>query len=102
MDYGYDIIETKLPALFAFMTPSDFVPTNPPFSAIMKAKKKPYEEWTAQEIDADPDQLGLNGSPTQVSRVFAPPRHDKGIIFEGTVEETVKQLADALQKENLI
>jgi electron transfer flavoprotein beta subunit len=99
---GYAVIESKLPVLLTLITPSDFVPTNPPFSKIMKAKKKPYEEWNISNIDGDPDQLGLNGSPTQVRRVFPPPKHEKGVMIEDEAENAVKQLVDYLMKENLV
>ena len=99
---GYAVIEAKLPVLLTVVTPSDFIPTNPPFSKIMKAKKKPYEEWNISNIDGDPDSLGLNGSPTQVKRVFPPPKQEKGIMLEGSTEEVVKQLVDHLMKENLV
>ncbi len=99
---GYAVIEAKLPVLLTVITPSDFVPTNPPFSKIMKAKNKPYEEWNISNIDGDPDRLGLNGSPTQVKRVFPPPKHEKGILIEDTPENAVKQLVDHLMKDNLV
>jgi electron transfer flavoprotein alpha/beta subunit len=99
---GYAVIESKLPVLLTLVTPSDFVPTNPPFSKIMKAKKKPYEEWNISNIDGEPDKLGLNGSPTQVKRVFPPPTHEKGILLEGTPENVVKQLVDHLEKDHLV
>jgi electron transfer flavoprotein beta subunit len=99
---GYAVIESKQPVLLTLITPSDFVPTSPPFSKIMKAKRKPYEEWNISNVDGDPDVLGLNGSPTQVKRVFPPPRTEKGVMLEGTPEEIVKQLVDHLVKENLV
>ena len=99
---GYAVIETKLPALLTLITPSDFVPTNPPFSKIMKAKQKPYEEWDINKVNGDPDMLGLNGSPTQVSRVFPPPKHEKGVMLEGDPEEIVKQLVDHLVKDHFV
>lgn len=99
---GYAVIESKLPVLLTLITPSDFVPTNPPFSKIMKAKKKPYEEWNISKVEGDPDKLGLNGSPTQVKRVFPPPKSEKGMMLDGEPTEQVKQLVDYLLKDHLI
>jgi electron transfer flavoprotein beta subunit len=99
---GYAVIESKMPVLLTVITPSDFIPTNPPFSKIMKAKKKPYEEWDIAKVEGDPDVLGLNGSPTQVKRVFPPPRQEKGLMIEGEPTEQVKQLVDHLSKESYI
>jgi len=40
----------------------------------MKAKSLKVAPWTAADINADPDKLGLKGSPTQVVRIFPPRR----------------------------
>jgi electron transfer flavoprotein beta subunit len=82
-DTGYEIVEVKMPALVTCTPPTDFVPSTPPFSAINKAKKKPYEEWGADKIKADAQKIGLQGSPTQVKRVFSPPKREQGTILEG-------------------
>ena len=92
-DSGYEIVEVRLPALVTCTPPADFVPSTPPFSAITKAKKKPYEEWGAEKINADADKLGLKGSPTQVKRVFSPPKRDHGVMLEG---DSVASIAGAL------
>ncbi len=99
---GYAVIEAKMPVLLTLITPSDFVPTNPPFSKIMKAKRKPFEEWDITKVEGDPEKLGLNGSPTQVSRVFPPPKLEKGIMLEGETDDIVKQLVDHLVKDHMI
>ncbi|MBN1578066.1 MAG: electron transfer flavoprotein subunit beta/FixA family protein [Chitinispirillaceae bacterium] len=82
-DTGYEIVEVRMPALLTCTPPADFVPSTPPFSAIIKAKKKPYEEWGAEKINTDADKLGLKGSPTQVKRVFSPPKRGQGVMLEG-------------------
>ncbi len=102
IDDGNETVECKFPCLATMTTPSDFVPTNPPFSKIMKAKKKPYEEWTAENIDADPDLLGLNGSPTWVEKVYPPTEKAAGVMIEGETDEIVAQFIDALKKEHFL
>ncbi len=99
-DTGYEIVEVRMPALITCTPPTDFTPATPPFSAITKAKKKPYEEWGADRIKADPDKLGLKGSPTQVKRVFSPPKRDQGTILEGeTAAAIAGKLFQVLAKE---
>ena len=102
IDGGYEIVECKLPLMASMTTPSDFVPTNPPYSKIMKAKNKPYVEWKAADIEADPKKLGLSGSPTWVKRVYPPPTKDKGVMLSGTSDEIVKQIVDVLKKEHFL
>lgn len=102
IDGGFEMVECKLPLLASMTTPSDFVPTNPPYSKILKAKNKPYVEWKAADIGADPKKLGLSGSPTWVKRVYPPPVKDKGVMLQGTSDELVKQLIDVLKKEHFL
>jgi electron transfer flavoprotein beta subunit len=103
IDDGTETVECKFPCLATMTTPSDFVPTNPPFTKIMKAKKKPYEEWTAENVDADPDLLGLNGSPTWVEKVYPPTEKEAGVMLEGeTADELVAKLIETLKKEHFL
>lgn len=100
IDTGYEIVEVRMPALITCTPPTDFVPSTPPFSAITKAKKKPYEEWGADKIKADAGKLGLKGSPTQVKRVFSPPKRDQGTMLEGkNAAEIAGKLFQVLAKE---
>ena len=96
---GYEMLEAKMPVLLTFMTPSDFVPTNPPFSKISKAQKKPLETWGVKEVDGDPEKLGLKGSFTTVTKVYSPPRREKAVMIEGSPEQIATTLADILGKE---
>jgi len=98
-DRGLEVLAVKLPALITLTPPTNFEPGNPPFSAIMKAKKKPQEEWGADQIEGDTDKFGLNGSPTQVKKVYAPPKRDQGEMLEGTPAEVAKALAQRLARE---
>jgi len=103
IDDGNETVECRFPCLVTMTTPSDFVPTNPPFTKIMKAKKKPYEEWTAENVDADPDLLGLNGSPTWVEKVYPPTAKEAGVMLEGeTADELVEKIVETLKKEHFL
>ncbi|MCI0497728.1 MAG: electron transfer flavoprotein subunit beta/FixA family protein [Thermoplasmata archaeon] len=99
---GNETVEARLPALATMTTPSDFVPTNPPFTRIMKAKGKPYEEWKVADLDADPGRLGLDGSPTWVEKVYPPPKREKGEMLEGAPDEIVGRLVEILKQERVL
>jgi len=63
----------------------------------MKAKKTKIRTLSAEDIGADPQCIGLAGSPTQVVKVFSPePRGDRR-VFAGSVEEQVEQLIECLK-----
>ncbi|HET98345.1 MAG TPA: electron transfer flavoprotein subunit beta/FixA family protein, partial [Desulfurivibrio alkaliphilus] len=97
MDDGYDTLEVKLPALFTVVKEIN-EPRLPSLKGKMKAKKLQITPLSAADIDADPDQIGLKGSPTQVVRVFSPQPRGERTIISGPVEEQVEQLVIELAK----
>lgn len=99
---GTERLQVKPPVLVALITPTDFIPGNPPFTKIMKAKKKPLDTWTAETLDCDIERLGLNGSPTWVSRVYSPPKRETGEKWEDPPEEVAKKLVEILAREGYI
>ncbi|MEM3042959.1 MAG: electron transfer flavoprotein subunit beta/FixA family protein [Thermoplasmata archaeon] len=102
LDEGYEVVEARMPALLTLMTPSDFVPTNPPFSKISRAQKKPLDTWGICDVGGDPEKLGLKGSFTTVTRVYTPPKREKAVMLEGTPTEIARKLADVLAKEGFV
>ena len=64
----------------------------------MAAKKAVIKKMGHSEIEADENNLGLKGSPTQVKNIFAPPKKSGRIMLEGTPEEQVNTLAEALMR----
>ena len=101
-DDGYKILETKVPILITGITPSSFEPTNPPMMSIMKANKKTFSVWDANELGGDKEKYGLNGSLTQVIKVYSPPAREKGVIFQDEPKEAVGKLIDLLSKDKVI
>lgn len=99
---GHELVETTIPALCTMLMPSDYEPIYPAFINISKATEKPFEVWKAQDISANPEYIGLEGSPTQVERVFAPPKRPPGKILHGTTSELATKLVEILKEENFI
>jgi electron transfer flavoprotein beta subunit len=85
-DYGYDIIETELPVVLTVVKEIN-EPRLPSLRGKMKAKKFEPTVFTANDINADENKIGLQGSPTQVKKVFSPPKKEGGEKFEGEAEE---------------
>jgi electron transfer flavoprotein beta subunit len=68
----------------------------------MRAKKADIPVLTAGDLGVDPGRIGLQGSPTQVVRVFTPPIGKGGEILSGSVEEAVSALLDRLHEKNIV
>lgn len=96
MDDGFDVLRLPLPALMTVVKDIN-EPRVASLKGKMKAKKANIRTYSAADIGADPQCIGLAGSPTQVVRVFSPePRGDRQ-IFSGSVDEQVDQLVACLR-----
>jgi len=70
---------------------------------IMKALKKPRTIWTSKDLDCDPEQIGMKGSPSSTKKVFEPPkRNTDTTYFNGKPEEMAALFVDMLEAEHLI
>ncbi len=94
---GYDIVEAELPAVLSVVKE-----INEPRIASLKgkitAKKAEIPTWTAEEVGADTERLGLDGSATMVVEVFAPPGREGGKLLEGEPQETAAELVRELKE----
>ncbi|WP_306546844.1 electron transfer flavoprotein subunit beta/FixA family protein [Desulfobulbus sp.] len=96
MDDGFDVLRLPLPALMTVVKDVN-EPRVASLKGKMKAKKAEIKRFSAADIGADPQCIGLAGSPTQVVRVFSPePRGDRK-VFTGNVAEQVDQLVECLK-----
>ncbi len=95
-DDGYDEVEMDLPALLTVVKEIN-EPRIPSLKGKMKAKKLQITTYTAADLKADPNCLGLKGSPTQVARVFSPEMRGDRSMITGTVAEQVEQLFEKLE-----
>ena len=70
----------------------------------MKATADREITWLALKDldDSDPKHYGLNGSPTQVKRIFPPESHVEHISLEGDDVEKASRLADILGERKFL
>jgi electron transfer flavoprotein beta subunit len=102
LEDGFERIETTLPALITVIKDLN-EPRYPSVRGIVEAcREAVYPIWTAKDIDAEPSKIGLDGSPTQVKRSFAPEPHGAGLILEGTTEQMAKDLVAKLKDDNVV
>ena len=70
----------------------------------MKMERRPWAEtapvnvWSAQDLDADPEAIGLTGSATVVAGTKDAARRDrKRQLLSGTIDEKARQLAGVIR-----
>jgi electron transfer flavoprotein beta subunit len=97
VEEGHEIIEAKLPCLFTVVKEIN-KPRLPSLKGMMKAKKAEIKILGSKDLDVKLEYLGLDGSPTQVVKIFTPPEKDKGRIIKGEPLEMAEELAEILKK----
>jgi electron transfer flavoprotein alpha/beta subunit len=99
---GYQVIEAKLPVLLSVVK-SINEPRYPNIKGRMKANRKEIPVWTAADVEAQPELIGLKGSPTQVRRIFTPQQRVQGeIIQEENARAAVDRLLTKLNQAKII
>jgi electron transfer flavoprotein beta subunit len=73
-------------------------PRLPSLKGKLAAKKKEIAFVNAEQLDVYADRIGLEGSPTQVIKIFTPPRPKGGKIIEGEVPDAVAELIRELKE----
>ena len=96
LEDGYEVIKSSLPCLFSVEKTINEVPYSS-FPNMLKAAKYEPIIWSVDDLeDVDIKQLGLKGSPTIVSKVWAPQKPAGGTFLEGNPTSQVEQLLSVL------
>ena len=95
LEDGYEVLKLKKPCVLTAIKELN----NPRYmsvSGVYKAVKSEVKVWSAADIGASQEIVGLKASPTNVFRSFTPKPKGKGIVVEG---DTPKELAGNLLKD---
>ena len=95
LEDGYEILELQLPALITVVKEIN-EPRMPSLRGKMSSKKAQIPIWGNKELKIEPTQLGLDGSPTRVSKIYTPPQKEGGKVFEGEPQDVVKALFEEI------
>jgi electron transfer flavoprotein beta subunit len=101
MEEGYQVVESRLPVVLTVVKEIN-EPRLPSIRGTMRAKKAQVPTWTAADLDAEPDYLGLKGSPTVVHKIYAPERKKDGRLLEGEPPEVATEIVSELKRLSLI
>jgi len=101
-DDGIETVTARLPAVLT-MTEEANKPRKFTIEGMLRAKRTQIEVWNSNAIGADPNLLGLKGSPTIVKKVFPPPGRKQGEIFDGTkdAQQAARWLAQKLAEAHV-
>ncbi len=101
VDRGYQCLQQKLPVLVACMPRSDFEPRIPGVKEIMKARKKTMESWQRGDLKLKEEEVGLDGSPTQVINIYPPPQTGDSVKIDTAPDKAAEEICSFLQSEGV-
>jgi electron transfer flavoprotein beta subunit len=97
MEDGFDRIEMSLPAVLTVVKDIN-TPRLPSLRGKRNAKRAEIIIWNAEDLDLDENLIGLNGSPTQVVKIFSPELKKGGEKYELPADELVEILYNKLKE----
>jgi electron transfer flavoprotein beta subunit len=102
MDEGVEVLQGRLPAVMTVVKEAS-TPRFASLSGWMSAKHAAISKWSAKDVGAEPQLCGLNGSPTKVVRIFAPPVKTGGQRVDATTDAAaaVSAIINILQAKGL-
>jgi electron transfer flavoprotein beta subunit len=99
MEESLELVESNLPLLIT-VTSGINEPRLPSLMQILKASKKPLQEWNASAIGIT--SVDFEGKDIYMISNLAPVEQRKKIILEGKLEEKIDKLINALLKEGVL
>ncbi|MBM4403982.1 MAG: electron transfer flavoprotein subunit beta/FixA family protein [Candidatus Cloacimonetes bacterium] len=97
MEDGFDRVEMSLPAMISVVKEINS-PRLPSLRGKRNAKTMELTRWNCDDLDIDEKEVGLNGSPTQVIKIFTPKIEKKTERCEGTPSEAVEVIIKHLSE----
>ncbi len=91
MEDGFDMVKMNLPAVISVVKEIN-VPRLPSLRGKRVAKTVEMILWNADDLNLPAEEIGLNGSPTQVVKIFSPHLEKEGEKHEVSSDEAVEIL----------
>lgn len=101
LEDSFEVVEAPLPALLT-VTKEINDPRYPSLRGLLRAKKEKIPVWNCQDLPIERKRVGMDGSPTQVIKVFTPQLPQKGEILSGEISEVVDGLIEEMKKRKII
>jgi len=98
MEEGFDVVKSPLPTVLSVVKDLN-TPRLPSLRGKRQAKKTELTIWNADDLALDEKEIGLNGSPTQVVKIFSPKLEKEVEKLEGlTAEDAANKIYDRLKE----
>lgn len=102
LPHSVEVVEIKLPALIT-VAKDIFEPRLPSFKLKLATAERPVARLTLDAFtDRNELNYGLNGSPTQVRKIFPPPANDSHEVWEGSGVELAARLGEQLRDKKFL
>lgn len=99
---GIEIVQVQLPAVLC-MLKCDYEPRRPLINGFVKASKSKIQTYSAEDLNLSPEEIGMKGSPTYVSKAFRPEQKQGGeVITPKNAKEAVNMIKDKLKEFKVI
>ncbi len=97
LDEAYEVVTAKLPCLLTVEKEINELRYSSLPNMLRAARYQP-RILQAVDLEADPSMMGLKGSPTSVTKIFAPSQRNRGEILQGDEQSMVNQLMAKLSQ----
>lgn len=101
LEDGYEVIESKLPCLIT-CTHNINEPRYPSLKGIDESFEKEIKKWSADNVKATKDKVGINSSPTKVKKTFTPSAKGQGAMLQGSIKDMAYQIINTLKEKEII
>ncbi len=100
-ELGYETLQMQLPGLVT-VSKGAMIRKVCSLQEILDAREKDIQVMTADDLDIPTEELGLQGSLTQVVKIFPPSVKSAGTIIDGTADPALaaKKVVEVLKQQN--
>ena len=99
---GVEIVKVQLPAVLC-MLKCDYEPRRPLIEGFIKAHNANVKSYSMEDVNLLPEEVGMKGSPTYVSKAFRPEQKQGGeVIVPNDAKDGAKILKEKLEEFKII
>lgn len=98
---GYEVVNMPLPGLITVVKEIN-EPRLPSLKGKSRARKAEISTFVRADLEVEDPNLGLDGSPTRVVKIFSPDLSRSGVKWQDDPEEMAGKLVAGLMEQNVI